>query len=267
MRRNHSDLVLVAILAVCALVVNIVGNSLWNMADSPVRVVTGVALALFLPGYAIAQALFPTRRLALSEHLILSIGLSFGASILGGLILNLTPLGMNTQSWAILLSGTTLVACLAGSYARGQLSTEWANYEGMGEPPTALRLLLRQWPILLSAVALTAAAIVFARSEASNDPVPIVQLWMLRDESATVPTIRIGVNNANSQSVSYKLRLQLKSGKVLQDWAQITVPPATGWETRLELGAQMTKDEPLEALLYRQDVPDDVFRRTTIWLK
>ena len=267
MRRNHSDLVLVAAIAVCALIINIVGNSVVAIVDSPVRIVLGAALALFLPGYAIAQALFPTRRLGLSEQLLLGIGLSFGASILGGLILNLTPLGMNTQSWAILLSGTTLVACLAASYARGQASVEWTAYEGMGEPPTALRLLARQWPVLLSALALTAAAIVFARSEANNDPVPIVQLWMLRDEAAAVPTIRIGVNNVSSQSTGYKLRLQLKSGKVLQDWPTITVPPATGWETRLELGKQMTKDEPLEAVLFRLDVPDDEFRRTTIWLK
>ena len=267
MRRNHSDLVLVAVAAVLALIINIIGNSILSVVDSPLRVGLGAALVMFLPGYAIAQALFPTRRLALSENLLLSIGLSFGASILGGLVLNLTPLGMNTQSWAILLSGTTLVACLAASYARGQVSTEWAAYEGMGEPPSATRLLMRQWPVLLSAVALTAAAIVFARSEASTDPVPIVQLWMLRDESAAVPTIRIGVNNANSQTTSYRLRLQLKSGKVLQDWPTITVPPATGWETRLELGAQMTKDEPLEAVLFRLDVPDDEFRRTTIWLK
>ena len=267
MRRNHSDLVVVAIVALGALLINLMGNSITGLTESPVRVVMGVALALFLPGYAIAQALFPTRRLALSESLLLSIGLSFGISVLGGLILNLTPLGMNTDTWAVLLGGITLLACLVASYARGRASAEWAIYEDMGEPPSALRLLLRQWPVLLSALALTVAAVVFARSEASNDPVPIVQLWMLRDNTATVPTIRIGVNNNNSQTTGYRLRLQLKSGKVLQDWSKINVPPATGWETRLELGAQAPKDEPLEALLYRSDIPDDVLRRVTIWVK
>ncbi len=267
MRRSHSDLVVVAIVALGALLINVMGNTIAGLADSPVRILTGVALALFLPGYALTQALFPTRRLALSEYLLLSIGLSFGASVLGGLILNLTPLGMTTNTWAILLGGTTLLACLVASYARGQLSAEWAVYENMGEPASALRLLLRQWPVLLSALALTAAAVVFARSEASNDPVPIVQLWMLRDNTATVPTIRIGINNNNSQTTGYKLRLRLRSGKVLQDWPTINVPPATGWETRLELGAQAPKDEPLEALLYRSDIPDDELRRVTIWVK
>ena len=267
MRQSHSDLVWVAVLALAGLLVNIIGNVMWGLADSPLRVALGIALALFLPGYAMSQALFPARRLALSETVLLSVGLSFAISILGGLILNLTPLGMNTNSWAILLGGTTLVACLAASYARGQLSEDWIAYENAGKPAPALRLLARQWPVLLSALALTVAAVVFARSEANNDPVPIVQLWMLRDTTAKTPTIRIGINNANSQSTGYKLRLQLKSGKVLQDWPTITVPPATGWETHLELGKQAPTDEPLEALLYRLDTPDDVLRRTTIWVK
>lgn len=263
MRRSHADLVITAALALAALLVNVIGTTSADIAESPLRIVFGLLLALVLPGYALAQAMFPSRILSLSEQLMLGVGLSLGSSVLGGLVLNLTPLGMNTSSWAVLLGGITLVACLAASYARVQLN---GDPEGFGRPSSTLAL-LRQWPVLLSAIALVVAAVVFARNEANNDPVPIVQLWMLRDEKAASPTVRIGINNVNSKATQYRLRLQLHSGRVLQDWPTITVPPATGWETHLDLGAQAPKGEPLEAILYRADVPNDEFRHATVWLK
>ena len=74
----------------------------------PLRVVT-LPLVFILPGYALTCALLPTVKFG-AERFVLSLGLSLAAVIVGGLLLNLTPFGLQTDSWAILLGGITLGA-------------------------------------------------------------------------------------------------------------------------------------------------------------
>lgn len=57
----------------------------------PLRLVLGLVYVFFLPGYGIAEALYPGEELSPIEHLALSIGLSLAIVPLGGLLLNYTP--------------------------------------------------------------------------------------------------------------------------------------------------------------------------------
>jgi uncharacterized membrane protein len=66
-------------------------------AGSPIealRWVLGSILVLFVPGYVMTEALFPSREIDSIEHFALSIGLSIVLAMLVGLLLNYTPWGI-----------------------------------------------------------------------------------------------------------------------------------------------------------------------------
>jgi len=72
------------------------------------RYVFGSALVLFLPGYALIEALYPKRELDELTRFALSIGLSLALAPLTGLVLNYTPFGIRLLPVAISLAGLTL---------------------------------------------------------------------------------------------------------------------------------------------------------------
>ena len=72
----------------------------------------GGILVLFLPGYALVEALYPKRELDELTTFALSIGLSLALVAITGLLLNYTPLGIKLVPIAISLAGFTLVLLL-----------------------------------------------------------------------------------------------------------------------------------------------------------
>jgi len=73
------------------------------------RYVFGGALVLFLPGYALIEALYPKRELDELTRFALSIGLSLALSPLTGLVLNYTPFGIRLIPVALSLATLTLI--------------------------------------------------------------------------------------------------------------------------------------------------------------
>ena len=83
---------------------------------TPVRVVLGLVLVLFLPGYSLIAALFPGRDdLGGAGWIALSFGLSIAVVPLLGLALNYTPFGIRLVPVLVGLSVfAVLVAGIAG---------------------------------------------------------------------------------------------------------------------------------------------------------
>jgi hypothetical protein len=81
------------------------------------RYVFGSVLVLFLPGYALIEALYPKGELDELTRFALSIGLSLALVPLTGLALNYTPWGIRLLPVAISLAGLT-VALLVVALAR-----------------------------------------------------------------------------------------------------------------------------------------------------
>src|SRR5436190_816373 len=104
------DLGLTLALAVCALAASVAAPQ-----GSLVRVAFTAPLVLILPGYAISVALLQAR-LGLAARLALSLGLSLALAACAGLVLNLTPWGLNSASWLALLVLVTLAASIAAGY-------------------------------------------------------------------------------------------------------------------------------------------------------
>ena len=84
--------------------------------ETPVRIVLGLLLVLFLPGYSLIAALFPRRDdLDGIERIALSFGLSIAVVPLLGLALNYTPFGIRlVPILAVLSVFTVSLAVIAG---------------------------------------------------------------------------------------------------------------------------------------------------------
>ena len=110
--RLPADLALVIILTLACILFVMVPP----LNETPVRVVLGLLLVLFLPGYSLIAALFPRKDdLDGIERIALSFGLSIAVVPLIGLALNYTPFGIRLVPVLAGLSVfTILLAVIAG---------------------------------------------------------------------------------------------------------------------------------------------------------
>ncbi len=79
---------------------------------SIIRVVLTFSFVVFVPGYCFINLLFAEGKLDFAEALVLSIALSFSIAGISGLFLGISPIGLNTTSIVITLSGIVVVLAL-----------------------------------------------------------------------------------------------------------------------------------------------------------
>jgi uncharacterized membrane protein len=97
--------------------------------ETPVRIILGLPLVLFLPGYALIAALFPRKDdLDGIERVALSFGLSIAVVPLLGLALNYTPFGIRLSPILTVLSVFTISLAM-GAYARRSMIPEEDRFE------------------------------------------------------------------------------------------------------------------------------------------
>ena len=123
MRRENFTLLIVAGITALGVGIALAGET----APAVLRLVFGLALAFFLPGYALVLALF-NRAFVPSARFMLSVGLSLIITVLGAFLLHFTPSGIRSDSWGVLLGSITLLGCLV-AYMR-QFNAD--GYEGSG---------------------------------------------------------------------------------------------------------------------------------------
>jgi len=260
MSRRYLDLVLVGVVVLIPL-----GLALSGVNDTAWRVGFGVPLTLFLPGYAILAATLPHSTLDKAERVLLSLGVSLVVTILGGLILNLTPWGLQSLSWAVWLGGVTLTACLIALLRRpaslrqpGLLRPRFSAGQLAGLTLAGL--------VLIATAVVTLRAVALASDYAAAYPaVEVVQLWAVPQTVDGQHALRIGIANHTTEMATYRLRLQ-QASRVLEEWPIITLPPGEAWNTRLTLPDDLSTALPVDALLYRQGAPI-AFRRAQVWLE
>ena len=79
-----------------------------------------VPLVLFIPGFALAAAMFPAATLSRGERLVYAFSLSVGAAALGGLAWQLA-FGLGRFEWAVILTSVTLGSCAVAHRRRAAL--------------------------------------------------------------------------------------------------------------------------------------------------
>lgn len=253
MYRKSFDLI--GVVLICALAVGLI---LADVDGGGLRLILALLLVCVLPGYAITAAIFPVHTPERPMQIALSLGLSLSFTALSGIVLNWTPWGLQAGPWAVWLGG--IVLCAGGIALLRRRSG--------AEPAVAganVALDWRQGVLFGLAVLVVGGAIVMARVGASQQTTkPFTQLWILQDDPANQNVVRLGVRSAEASLVKY--RLQLKIGAVVVgDWTSVELKPGEQWESTAALPPRRSATETVEALLYRLDNPDAIYRRGVLW--
>ncbi|MCS7098465.1 MAG: DUF1616 domain-containing protein [Candidatus Methanomethyliaceae archaeon] len=120
-RYNIAFMALSLLIALC--IISIYGSDLSPIIGA-FRIIIGSIFVLFLPGYALIEALYPEEsNLSPLERFALSIGLSLALVPLVGLLLNYTPWGIRLNPILASLSILSLSLALISSYRKFQLLT------------------------------------------------------------------------------------------------------------------------------------------------
>ena len=255
MRRLPNDLLTVMVVAILsALLAGLLP------ANSIFRLVCAFPLVFFLPGYAITAALLPESSTGKAERLLFSLGLSVGVTALSGLLLNLTPWGLQTGTWAIMLMVIVLLACAAA----------WLLPKSAGTSSTAptrnyFKLRLRDGLLLGLAVLVAGAAVGLTQLPAPpNGLVGYTQLWMVPANPDNINEFRLGLNSSEFTKTRYHLRISV-ADQVIEDWPELSLKPGETWKTEIKLQTSQVGSGPIVADLYKLDDPAKIYRHVKLW--
>lgn len=186
-------------------------------------------LALALPGYALAAALFPPGTIPAFQRIVHSFVLSVAAAAVGGLFLQLVTT-LDRTAWACLLIGITLGATAVAWVRQRNLSIQPAQ---RGQPRTRVPLLA----VLLFGVAAAGAAVSVAmavegtREQQSRQS--FASLWAYPVHGGPAATIEVGVWNHGGPT-NYRLSVRIE-GKIVENvpvhlesrptWERVLDPP------------------------------------------
>jgi len=222
------------------------------------RVVVGLPFAVVVPGYAVTAAASGCAPLRRMEWVLGSVAGSTIIATLGGFVLNWTPWGLTSLTWAILLGTVTLVAVGVARRRRGPATALVAPFAA---PRGFARVTPLQGALFGLAALVFAGAVGVAYLGAVRAPTTkFTQFWLLPGESGQV---RIGIHNEEATPVTYILRVRA-DGTLVQEWKTLTLQPGKTWETALSLSPGQGEAQTIEALLYRANADGLVYRRATL---
>lgn len=248
---------------VCADIVTVLAFT--GLSNTVVMAVLAIPFVLVVPGYLVMTAAFAGRRFDIPELLLYSMGMSFVVVILGGLMLNLTPFGLEARSWSLFLGGFTLCVS-AVAYVR-------RSPQGPSGPIPLRQLLAavspRTWLMFGLAVAVAAASITLAYYSAAQqeNTQGYTVLWIAPAKDAgQQENFYLGVNNMQPTTVSYSLDVSV-NGKIVERWQSIALKPHESWQVTLFLpSSSYVGKARIDAALYRSAAPSVVFRHVVLWL-
>jgi uncharacterized membrane protein len=252
--RRHADLAAtVAVATIAALVVMLVPGLL------PLRVIVALPLLVALPGYSLTAALFPGREIDWPRRLLLSMALSLSLAVVIGLVLNLMPFGLRSASWAAALLFVIWAATLVAVARRRRKGL-------IGPAARVRRVRLRDAAFLLVAACVLAGAVAFART-----PLPAKKtqgytaLWLLPGSGRETASVRVGVASGELNPMTYRLVVRVGS-RVVHERRLFRLEPGAEVDETLHLGAAASaRRVPIEALLYREDDPQSIYRVVRLW--
>jgi uncharacterized membrane protein len=272
---EYSDLVVVTVYALAASSVAMLAG-----LTGAVALLIQAPVVLFLPGYAVMSAALPSSSLDRLERLTMSLGLSIALTILGGLVVNLLPAGLGTQSWSILLTlvviGGSNVAMLRRARLQAATGQELRLSPAMPVGAGARRLqrslqlpaVSRRWRALGLCLALLVmtGAIIFSRESAMHQPYPgFTQLWVLPVQASNgQPGVELGIVNDETSTMSYTLVVK-RDQETIRRITGIALPRRGTWEATMLIvrGSEQTF---IEGDLYVAGRASSVYRSVKVWI-
>lgn len=230
--------------------------ALMYVSPDALRIIASVPLVLFLPGFALTLILFPRQSIGMADRLLLSVGLSVAFTALSGLLLNLTPWGLQASSLWIVLLLSIAVEIVVIFFAR---RTWWTN---AGTFPAGLNFNTRQWVLMALAALLTVMAVRVARTPTPQQGLDgYTMLWI---QSADTPNaVHVSVKSDEFDTTRYQVKYQFNG--TVREGSTFKLQPGETWERIVPIPAGVSAGNSFSVLLYRLDSPDQVYRRVIWW--
>lgn len=218
-----------------------------------IRLIPSILLVFILPGFTFLAAWFPNRLTDTASASLFTLALSLAIVAVGGVILHLAPGGLIPESWTFWLGGMSLINGVVGLQRKRFPFTPVPADKFFG-------FRLRHAALVLVATIVVFGAFTYARRGVIEQPRPgFTQLWMQQGKEAG--SFVVGVQNEEDQPVRYRLVIVGSEGIAENN---ISLEPGAKWENLFWLTALPSLQ--LEALLYRMDDPETVYRNATLWL-
>jgi hypothetical protein len=250
---RQRSLAIAAIASVCSAAIVAFGPGL-----TALRLPFALLLLFVLPGYTLVAGLFPDESLDGPRGLVLTLGLSVALAVLTGLILDLGPDGVTTDSWAVALSMLTCLAALIGVASTDRYGAISGSLRFRARP--------RELALLVVGAAILGTAVGFSRTVLPARNVRgYTALWIQPARLGARAGVRIGA--ISGELAAMRFRLTLRVGGQLRYEKRFVLQPGGRYKQLVPLGAPPTDSaEPIRATLYRQARPNVVFRTVTLRL-
>jgi uncharacterized membrane protein len=217
---------------------------------APVKIGLAALLVLCLPGYALTAVLFPGRAFGWEYRLLLAVALSVAVSVVVGLLLNLTPLGLRGESWAVSLAAFTCASC----FAAGRL---WPD--GGFAFPRLGRVRRLEIALLAAAALVLTGAVALARTPLSAPNAQgYTALWLLPGTAGSTTGVRVGVASGELRPTSYRLVVR-SGGTTLYSQRLRRLRPGGRFRVTLALPRASAR-KSVTALLYLDGRPKAPYR-------
>jgi uncharacterized membrane protein len=254
---------------------------IYGVTLEPVRVVLGLLIVLFFPGYVLVSALYPRReQLKGVERIALGLGLSLALVPLLGLGLNFTPWGIRLTPIVVTLSLWILVVAAIAWRQRRRVSPEerfdipWASIPAWIRRPRRVSDLIMGLTLGLAALAVIGAVAWKiqqpAPGEAFSEFYILGEQQMLQDYPTSLRVgeaqeYNIGVVNHEKHPMTYVV------GALLDDMevgalGPLTLDDAETWEGKIGVTPTAAGDQQkLEFRLYR-NAGNEVYRTVHLFV-
>ncbi len=264
-----TDLILLGVSAACIAAVA-------TLSTPTVRVIAGLPLTLYLPGAGLVSLINSRRhRASAVERQVWIIGASLALTVAGGLVLNLTPIGLNRSSWLVCIGSEigaiNLLKILLFLYQtasttpnvdRGTPETDQevvsAPPEMGGEAPGSKWVSFRRVALLLCAGAICAAALVLSvHTNSATTREHFVEAWVLPrpSEDVTSTTVELGLRNHTGAARTFLVHVTV--GGALADLFSVPLANGASWTHVIKRGP----GQEVESTIFRSSQPTVVVTR------
>ena len=264
------------------------------LSESPVRIILGLPLVLFLPGYALIAALFIRKDdLDGIERVALSFGLSIAITPLLGLALNYTPFGIRLTPILIVLSVFTISVAIGAWVRRSRIREAdrfWVDFgaffksikDSLKTTDSKMDKILTAILIISIVLALSVTVYVIITPKEGEKFTEFYVLGpggMAEDYPTNLTVgeegeVIIGVVNHEYAAVTYQLELKLNGGVI--DQKSIVLTHNETWEGPFVFKpTRKGEDQKLEFLLYKnpfnksvygEEDEEEIYRALHLWV-
>jgi uncharacterized membrane protein len=255
MFRKSLDLFLLVAFSSLAL-----GFAFAGMNQSVLRLVFGLPMALFAPGYALTTAFLPSLTQAFPNRLMYAIGLSLAITILTGLLLNLTHDGLTGTLFMGVLGSISLSAGIIALIRRWQ-----EIRDGDETPLPIIRLSASHTALFAAAALLVFGALAVTRTAVMDEAHPgFTQLWLTPFYPSSEQYVEIGLHSVENTLVEYRIEFRIGE-HVITEWSPVSLQPDGLWQKVIHIAEKPQRGERAEVVVYKLDDPDTVYRHATLW--